>query len=264
MPLFRGKQDSGSRGQRVMTVNGRPQPSPEGPGTIQRRSRLFTECARRLATDPLASERASGQPIGDGCGLEGLVAKIAPLYKVEQSLIRWVALRGAFTELFVRVIDPTSSMAPPRALESVMGLEWAADGSGQGRLQVSAAWRSRLSQEQCNNALGVASSVLVRGDDYARYSSLSVPEINADPLYARLGDAVAMDCLAWTAVALLRLGITQQFFDRIPEPDALPHPGWYPEPLFAKSERYWDGSDWTSACRVSNGRGFTEADVPLR
>ncbi len=85
---------------------------------------MFVECERRLAADPLAGSAAAGQPIGDGFGLEGLVAKLTPLFERERSLIRWVALRGAFTELFVRVFDPDSAVVSPEDLEQVMGLEW--------------------------------------------------------------------------------------------------------------------------------------------
>lgn len=251
MPLFR----------KVLTVNGRPQSSPEGPGTIQRRSRLFTECGRRLAADPLASGNAFGVPVGDGCGLESLVARISPLFQAERSLIRWVALRGAFTELYIHVFDPTSSQASPEALEKAMGLEWVTDASGQDHPEVAAAWRSRLSREQCANVLGVASSVLTRVADYPRYSALGTDDIIADPRFAGFGDAVALDCIAWSAIALLRLGISQRLFELVPEPDALPKPGWYPEPLFAKAERYWDGSDWAAACRLKDGR---EGNSPLR
>jgi len=196
--------------------------------------------------------------------LESLVAKISPLFEVEQSLIRWVALRGAFTDLHIHVFDPSSSMASPGTLEKIMGLEWADDASGQAHPRVAGLWRSKLSDEQCANAFGVASSVLVRVGDYQRYSAMSLPEVNADPRYATFREAVALDCIAWSAVALLRLGISQQMFSLVPEPDYLTQPGWYPEPIFTKSERYWDGADWTAACRVSDGGGYIETRFPLR
>ncbi len=66
--------------------------------------------------------------------------------------------------------------------------------------------------------------------------------------------AVALDCIAWSAVAFLRLEIAQQIFSQVPEPDALSEPGWYTEPLFAKAERFWNGSNWTARCRVKDGR----------
>jgi len=59
------------------------------------------------------------------------------------------------------------------------------------------------------------------------------------------------------------LEVAQQLLPKVPEPEALPEPGWYVEPLFSKGERYWDGSDWTSTCRMKDGRRYIESDVPL-
>lgn len=247
---------------RVLTINGRSQSHPEVPGSIQRRLRLFFECERRLADDPLAGSAALGQPIGDGYGLERLVTKVAPLFEREQSLIRWVALRGAFAELFIRIFDPNSAVASPEDLEQAMGLTWVTDVQGESHPDLAQTWRTTLSPDQRQAALGVASSVFIRAEDYGRYSRMSVQDVNADPR-CQIPKAAALDCIAWSAIALLRLGVAQQFFPQVPEPDALPEPGWYTEPLFAKSERFWDGSDWTSRCRVRDGRRFNETDVPL-
>lgn len=246
----------------VLTINGRPQPQPEVSGSIERRFRLFYECERRLAADPLAGAVAAGRPIGDGCGLEGLVAKLAPLFERERSLMRWVALRGAFAELYNCIFDPGGAAASPEELEQVMGLEWTADAQGESHPNLAQPWRTTLSPQQRQDALGIASSVLIRAEDYSRYSKMTVMDVNADPR-CRFPDAVALDGIAWSAIALLRLGIAQQRFPRVPEPDALPEPGWYTDPLFAKSERFWDGSDWTAHCRVRDGRGFVEKSVPL-
>ena len=262
MPLFRRQSEPGPGDRRVLTVNGRPQPQPEVPGSIQRRSRLFVECERRLATDPLAGSAAAGRPIGDGFGLEELVAKVAPLFEREQSLIRWVALRGAFTELFIRIFDPDSAVASPEDLERVMGIEWATNVQGESHPDLALPWRTTLSSDQRQAALGVASSVFMRVEDYGRYSRMSVTDVNADPR-CRIPKAAALDCIAWSAVALLRLGVAHQFFSRVPEPDALSESGWYTEPLFAKSERFWDGSDWTARCRTKDGRRFIETNIPL-
>lgn len=252
MPLFR----------RGLTINGRPQPNPEVPGSMPRRNRLFGECERRLAAEHLAGPSAAGQPIGDGSGLEGLVAKVAPLFEREQSLIRWVALRGAFTELFIRIFDPDSAIASPEDLEQVMGLAWVTDVQNGSHPDLAQPWRTTLSPDQRQAALGVASSVFIRAEDYGRYSRMSVQDVNADPS-CRVPKAAALDCIVWSAVALLRLGVAHQLFPQIPEPDALPEHGWYTEPLFAKAERFWDGSDWTARCRVRDGRGFIETSAPL-
>ena len=261
MPLFRRQPETGPSDRRVLTVNGRPQPQPEAPGSMPRRNRLFVECERRPAADPLAGS-AAGRPIGDGSGLEGLVAKVAPLFEREQSLIRWVALRGAFTELFIRIFDPDSAVASPEDLERVMGLEWVADVQGEFHPNLAQPWRTTLSPDQRQEALGVASSVFIRAEDYGRYSGMSVTDVNADPR-CRIPKAAALDCIVWSAIALLRLGVAHQLFSQVPEPDALSEPGWYTDPLFAKAERFWDGFDWTGRCRTKDDRRFIETNVPL-
>jgi len=72
------------------------------------------------------------------------------------------------------------------------------------------------------------------------------------------GQAVALDIIAWAAVAELRLGLADDLLATFPRPDLLETPGWYTEPLFRKAERYWDG-DWTDRCRTPQG----ESSVPL-
>ena len=143
-----------------------------------------------------------------------------------------------------------------------MGLEWAPDGQGGQRADISQAWRGKLTAEQRESALGIASSVLIRAEDYRRLEVMSMPVVIADRHYW-MSRPVALDCIAWSAIALLRLEVAQQVLGQVPEPDALAAPGWYTEPVFAKSERYWDGSDWTSRCRVQDGRQFQETSVPL-
>ena len=191
-----------------------------------------------------------------------MVAKIAGLFEYERSLIRWVALRGAFTELFIRVFDSESAELSPTDLEKAMGLAWLPDASGEVRADIAEPWRSVLSPTVRDAAIGVAASTLVRVEDYGRYSEMSVPQVIADRRYW-MPEAVALDCIAWSAIALLRLGVAQQVFDVVAEPDALAEPGWYPEPLFQKAERYWNGADWTAACRVWDGRRTVETSVPL-
>jgi len=243
----------------IFTINGHPQPRPEIIGSMPRRNRLFVECERRLADDPLAGSSAVGRPVADGLGLERLVAKLTPLFEKERSLIRWIALRGAFTELFIRVLDPDSAVVPPEELEQVMGLEGTNDAYGDSHLNLAQPWRTALSPDQQQAALGVASSIFMRVADYNRYSKMNVTDVNADPR-CRISQAVGLDCIAWSAIALLRLEIAPQFFLQVPEPDLLSKPGWYTDPLFAKSERFWDGSDWTARCRAKNSG---EVFIPL-
>lgn len=135
MPLFRKDRQPTPSRRAVMTINGQPQATPETSNTIERRSRLFVECERRLADDPLTQPAACGRLLGDGNGLEGLVAKIAPMFEREQSLIRWVALRGAFlhTNMHVFSDDPRAQEGATRSPEQfadVMGLVWV-DEAGQ-------------------------------------------------------------------------------------------------------------------------------------
>jgi hypothetical protein len=143
-----------------------------------------------------------------------------------------------------------------------MGLEWVTDVLGESHPDLAQPWRTTLSPDQRQAALGVASSVFIRAEDYGRYSGMSVMDVNADPR-CQIPQSAALDCIAWSAIALLRLEIAQQLFPQVPEPDALLEPGWYTEPLFAKSERFWDGSDWTARCRVKDGRQLIETNVPL-
>ena len=259
MPLFRRQPETEHTNRRVLTINGHPQSHPEISGSIERRFRLFVECERRLADDPLAASTAVGQPIGDGCGLERLVTKVAPLFEREQSLIRWVALRGAFAQLFIGIFDRDSATVLPMDFEYVMGLEWVTDAHGE-HLDLVQPWRTTLSPDQRQAALGVASSVCTRVVDYSRYSKMNVYDVNVD-LHCQIPKAIALDCIAWSAIALLRLGIAQPLFSQVPEPDALSEPGWYIDPLFAKSERL-DGSDWTARCRTKDHRSI-ETNVPL-
>jgi hypothetical protein len=64
---------------------------------------------------------------------------------------------------------------------------------------------------------------------------------------------MALDFIAWSAVALLRTELAQDFL-HAPEPDALEQPGWYTDPLWGKAQRYWDGTDWTERVRTSGGQ----------
>jgi Protein of unknown function (DUF2510) len=194
------------------------------------------------------------------------VAKFAPLFNSEQSLIRWVALRGAFSALYIHIFDQSSAVASADELQKAMGLEWATGHSGQPSLELAEPKRSRLSAGQRTSALTVALQVLIAVGDYPRLEALGVSEVNSDARYAGFGDPLALDCIAWSAIALLRLGIGPgpRALIMAPEPDALPAPGWYPEPLWGRAERYWDGSDWTAACRVKGDRGPNQTLMPLR
>jgi hypothetical protein len=98
----------------------------------------------------------------------------------------------------------------------------------------------------------VFSALAVRLFDYERYSQMPVDEVNQDRR-CWLNDAMALDFITWSAVALLRTDLAQGFL-HAPEPDALDHPGWYTDPLWGKAQRYWDGTDWTENVRASGGQ----------
>ncbi len=260
MPLF--SRSGGALGQRPrLTVNGRPQPEPERPGSLERRNRLFIECMRLLASDRLALRASAGIPIGKGLGIGDLAGKIKPLFDKEQSLIRWVALRGAISETYIDTVDPSSRIVPfYPAVETVMGVGHLSDpGAAREIIDVAPEWVPRLTREQRTNAVLLFVAVKTVVFDYERYSRMGMDEVNRDPK-CRLSDQMALALIVWNAVALLRLGITQQVM-MAPEPDALEEPGWYTDPLWGKAERYWDGTDWTSRCRAPNGM---EGLVPLR
>ena len=237
-----------------LTINGRPQRDPEQPGSLQRRARLFVECVRQLADDPLAQPAARGVPIGDGCGMERLVARIDPIFAHERSLLRWVALRGALAQLYITTVDQSSAVVPfSPAVETAMGVgDVAPPGAAEPVLGVGREWASRLSAEQRQAVVGVFSALAVRLFDYERYSQMPIDEVNQDPR-CRLNDAMALDFIAWSAVALLRTDLAQGFL-HAPEPDALEQPGWYTDPLWGKAQRYWDGTDWTERARTSGGQ----------
>jgi hypothetical protein len=187
--------------------------------------------------------------------MEGLVAQVAPLFRMERSLLRWVALRGALTQLYLMTVDDSSRVLPFHpAVEVAMGVgDVSGPEAAEPVFDVAPEWASRLSPEQRSGAVGLFASLTERLLDYDRYSKLSIDEVNQDPLYRRMGDAMALDFIAWSAVALLRTGLAQDILSA-PEPDALEAPGWYTDPLWGKAERYWDGTDWTDRARAGGGQ----------
>lgn len=262
MPLF--SRSGGGSGQRPrLTINGHPQPEPELPGSLERRHRLFIECTRLLAGDRLATEAAAGIPIGKGHGLEGLTAKIKPLFDKEKSLIRWVALRGAIAATYVHTVDPASRIVPfYPAVETAMGVgHLSAPDAAEEIIDVAPEWVRRLSREQRTGTVLLFAAIKVMVFDYERYSHMGMDDVNRDPKYA-LSDSMALAFIAWNAVALLRLGIAQQLVTA-PEPDALEEVGWYTDPLWGKAQRFWDGADWTSRCRAPGGMEGLQALRPV-
>ncbi len=194
--------------------------------------------------------------------MEGLVAMIAPLFRRERSLLRWVALRGAFTDMYICTVDPSSRVVPfYPVVETAMGVgHISAPGAAEEVISVAPEWVPRLTAEQRKGAALMFAAFQVQLFDYERYSKMNMEDVNQDRK-CRLNDAMALASIAWAAVALLRLGIAQQEMTMVPEPDALEQPGWYTDPLWGKADRYWDGTDWTSRCRSPDG---IEGLAPLR
>ncbi|WP_410628421.1 DUF2510 domain-containing protein [Amycolatopsis sp. cmx-8-4] len=220
---------------------------PEGSGAIQRRVRLFAECARRLADEPLASPDAREAPIGEGLGLGELIPIIEPVFEREPSMIRWAALRGALTVLYIETYDRDSPRVPfYPTVEMVMGVGLLSPPDDpQEVFGVGTAWSNRLTEAQHQAVLDTYNSVRNRLLVHEHYSKMSLEEINTKPRL-RVGPAVGLEIITWVAVAFSRL---ERDFDEIPGPDALEAPGWYPEPVTGRGERYWDGDDWTGAVR---------------
>jgi hypothetical protein len=240
-----------------VTVNGRPQSVPESSDSIERRFRLFYESARRLADDPLAQPGANGHLLGKSSGLERLVSAIAPLFQREQSLIRWVALRGAVASLHNRTLGGNSPEAVITLTEA-MGLRLVP--SQDGGISVTPLAGDQPPGPDHSAALALGNIIYGFLWDYERIAKMSLQDASTHPPFATLTDAQALDCIAWAAAGLGRIGLAQQIVPNVPEPDALTAPGWYVDPVFARFERYWDGSDWTPEVRNAGQQGT----VPLR
>ena len=262
MGLFGARPEAVQRPR--TTINGGAQRQPEVPGTIPRRFRLLSECARRLADDPLAAPEQIETPIGDGIGMERLVGRLEPVFERERSLIRWVALRGGLAMLYIHTVDPESLSLPfSPSVEVTMGVGYLPDAAGGDPvLSVGPDWRDRLSAEEQQAAIGVAAAVGTRVVNYPEIEGLSFRAAAGHPLTRGVNDAIGLDLIAWSVIAMLRTGIAGTLAGA-PEADALTTPGWYTEPVFAKCERYWDGADWTERCRVPEGRRYTELSNPL-
>lgn len=119
-----------------------------------------------------------------------------------------------------------------------------------------------LAPEITANVIGVFSSLAMRLDAYERVSKMDMDDVNVDPLWKAVNEGIALDYIAWASVALCRVGWIETPLN-MPEPGLLETPGWYADPLWAKAERFWDGTDWTPRVRsVTNKR--IEGNQPLR
>ncbi|MGD0609016.1 MAG: DUF2510 domain-containing protein [Streptosporangiaceae bacterium] len=225
---------------------------PEDIGTLSRRARLMAAAMLKIASLQVSQPRAYGTPLGDGSGLEDVVAVIRPLFAREPSLTRWVAIRGALLFLDMACKQPSVKAE----ILVAMGLQ--ADEETV-RLAPGAA---PLPPQVVANVVGVFHSLAMRLDAYDRVSKMSVDEVNADPFWKAVNQAVALDYIAWTSTALCRVGWVD-VPAQMPEPGALETPGWYADPLWAKAERFWDGTDWTSRMKTVAGGRQVEVSQPL-
>jgi hypothetical protein len=239
-------------------MTGKPVVVPEEMGQLERRGRLMSAALRAVQEHPLARPDCHGVPLGDGHGMEDVVAVVRPIFSVERSLTRWVAIRGAL--LFLDMACPED--LPWEDLMSAMGLRSASDPfTGESRTEVIATVDVIPPAVQVN-IVGLFHSLAYHLEDYERVSNMPMDKVNADPTWINVNEAVALDYIAWVAVALSRTRTGRQLWE-LPEPGLLEYPGWYADPLWAKAERLWDGQDWTARVRVRDGRRWIEAMQPL-
>jgi hypothetical protein len=245
-----------------LTINNKEQLECEGVDQVSRVLRLFAESLRRLAAHPLATPAHVGTPIGDGHGMEELVAYIAPLFEHEPSLARWTAVRGGMAMLYYQTVSEDHGTPFIPYVERVMGVGHIGDiGAGDNTLGIAPDWQERLSPDQASKAVGVYSAFAMRLFDYDRISDLDAVSFVSDPA-CQFSNAVALDFIAWAAVAILRIEVAENVV-LLPEPDLLTVPGWYTEPVFARMERYWDGDDWTNECRIRQGEHYVSGPMPI-
>jgi hypothetical protein len=226
-------------------------------GTLPRCLRLMAAAVRVLESEEMAQPEAVGVPLGDGHGMESLVTRLAPLFARDRSLVRWVALKGALLFLdtsFLSDIEWRTAMLS-------MGLEHAKSPyTGEDEIQVLER-PGPISPVVISQILGLHASIMMGLAEFERISKASLDEVNQNPIW-NINDPMAFDYIAWAAVAMLRTGAARRVFE-IPEPGALESAGWYAEPVFAKCERYWDGSDWTALVRWHDRRQWIEGTSGL-
>jgi Protein of unknown function (DUF2510) len=153
----------------------------------------------------------------------GAVALLAK----EARFIKWASLRGAVTTISIALEDPE------RSLDQLRG--FAGGNEPDGAVDLLRQYESRI-------------------------STLSFGDVLADPSLVKTNDW-HLDFVAWAARAFVGGHLYNLMV--IPPAQVLDIPGWYAEPVFAKSERFWDGTDWTSKCRIQDGRLWKLINSPF-
>lgn len=239
------------------TISGRRVVDQEEIGAMARRSRMMAAAIRLLGDDKLAQPDAIGTPVGDDHGMAELVERLRPLFAKEPSLPRWVALRGAL--LFLDMAYPTEPQWRNALL--AMGLRVEPDPySGESRT-VPVDRSGAMTPNQKSSLVGLYASLEFKLRDYEKIAALPLSQVLANPMW-RINHLIALEYIAWTAIVMLRTGTAARIWD-MPEPGQLEEVGWYADPVFGQSERYWDGRDWTSRVRVKEGRRWVESTIDL-
>jgi hypothetical protein len=152
---------------------------------------------------------------------------IHTLFAREATFLKWVSLRGALLAIHDTVSDPQISIGDLRS------------------------WVGRAEP---------AGAVDLISDYDRRISTLSFNDVLADRDLVRTPDW-HLEFITWSAQ--VALADDYPFVHLFPAAQTLDVAGWYAEPVFSKSERFWDGADWTPRCRVLEGRNWRLINAPF-
>ena len=155
-------------------------------------------------------------------------SSVEGLLAKEATFIKWASLRGALMFISIALEDPQRSLGDLRNY---------AGGTAEPHGAVD----------------------LIRNYE-VRISGLSFKDVIADTSLVKTNDW-HLDFISWAATVFV--GGKLYHMIQIPPAQILDVPAWYAEPVFAKSERFWDGNDWTSKCRVQDGRRWRLINSPF-
>lgn len=164
-----------------------------------------------------------GRYVGEARRLAGAGADVrsemATAMAKERSLIKWVSLRGAVLELSMNVEGGSVS----------------------------------IDQVIAGAPTPMPDGLRPIWESYDAISKMSFGQVLEDPELTRTDDW-HLDVITWAVHASRAADVL--LHAEIPRVGRLDAPGWYPEPVFCKSERYWDGSNWADKCRVLDGKTY--------